>query len=910
MTSNPIIICATSRLARGMQLRAEKEAIIAGKQQWPMVEAYTLEQWLSQVVAQTMLLGDIVSDTLPTHLLSNVSEAFLWEQAITQCLAKHEAAELFDVRAMAKTAIEANQLMFDWQMTEELINSYFMSQETRQFLRWRHTFQALCKQKNAIEIARLTALQIDLLVSNTFDLPSQMVLAGFDRITPLQQRLFEALNAKGCAVTFDNVNVLIPETQRKIKHYALTDSHAECRAAVAWARDKLAENPDVQLAILSPVLGNTRRELIDLLDDTFHPETLLPQYAEMPRCYDSSIGLLLTEYPIVHSALQLLRLASNKSPLNFADVSSILQDAYWGATHELPAKAQLDAVLRQRLNAHYSLEALIKTALTLQTEGVILTETTLHLQKIAQFQQQFIGHAYQLPSVWTVNFTQLLEALSWANTRSLTSHEHQTQQAFFKALQALSSLDVMLGKVAAHEALSKLVELCQATMFQPEAIGNVHIQLLGLLETPALALDAVWVMNMNDQHWPPAVKLNPLLPAELQRNIGIPNASADVQSTFANIVQNRINHCAPDITFSYALKEEDRELRASPLLIKQHAQELTSTLKTLAETLAVPASMQMLDDDIAPIVLSDEKLRGGTKLFATQAICPAWAFYQYRLGAKKIETPVDGMDSMDRGSLLHKVLQFFWQECLSSSDLKAMSEVQKLTAIDKAITKSIEALKLEANVYIPAQILQIEHARLSEIMQHWLNVELERSDFAVRDCEKNYSLDIAGIQVKLTVDRVDELVDGGIVVIDYKSSALVNSSSWADERIAEPQLPIYAALALQADQVVAVCFAQIRTDVTKFAGVAELPDILPDVKSIDKQKAFKHFENWQALMQHWHASLHHIAEEIKGGVASVTYEKDSDLEYCEVKPLLRLPERLLQFENLQSGSHLQADKTN
>ncbi len=259
------------------------------------------------------------------------------------------------------------------------------------------------------------------------------------------------------------------------------------------------------------------------------------------------------------------------------------------------------------------------------------------------------------------------------------------------------------------------------------------------------------------------------------------------------------------------------------------------------------------------------------------------------------------MDSMDRGSLLHKVLQFFWLDCLNLNNLKAMTSLQKQVAIDKAIMKSIEALKLKTNAYIPAQILQIEQARLGQIMQHWLNVELERSDFVVRDCEKTYpALDIAGISVTLTIDRVDELVGGGIVVIDYKTSSVVKNTSWADERIIEPQLPIYAVMALQGEQVVAICFAQIRTDITKFIGVSELTEIFPEVKTTDKQKAFKHFENWQALMQHWHTSLYTIAEEIKTGIAIVTFKKDSDLDYCDVKPLLRLPERLMQFGNLQS----------
>jgi exodeoxyribonuclease-5 len=47
--------------------------------------------------------------------------------------------------------------------------------------------------------------------------------------------------------------------------------------------------------------------------------------------------------------------------------------------------------------------------------------------------------------------------------------------------------------------------------------------------------------------------------------------------------------------------------------------------------------------------------------------------------------------------------------------------------------------------------------------------------------------------------------------------------------------------------------------------------------------------------------LTNIAQEIKQGVASVTVSNEADLTYCDVKPLLRLPERLLQFEHFQAA---------
>ena len=929
LTSNTITICATARLVRGVLAQHQQQQLESGATQWQSAQAYTLQQWLDELISHASLLGFLPSDALPTLTLSSIAETYLWEQAIEACLAKHEAAALFDIRSMAKSAIEANNLMLNWQLAESDINHDFITQETRQFLRWRHTFEDFCAKQNAIESVRLSSLQIALFaqfqqqIIHDLALPKHIQLAGFDRVTPLEARLFNLL--KGCGV---QVEMMATNTHSdtEIEYFAAVDANSECRAAVAWAKQKLTENPKAQLAIISPALGSIRRELADLLDDTFHSETLHSSLYETPRCYDFSLGLALTEYAIVHSALQLLRLAASKADLIFDEVTPLLQDVYWGSQQELDARAQLDAHLRRNMNASYHLESFIKQASKLLTNGTPLAELLENLTQISRFQNQQ-GKQRQVLSAWVTAFVQLLDELHWAKTRSLSSHEFQTQQAFLKCLKELSGLDAIFGNVSASVAVQKITELCNATMFQAEAKGDIRIQILGLLETPAVQLDAVWALNMNDQNWPPAVKLNPLLPADLQRNRGTPNASAAVQSQFASLVHERLMTCAPEVIFSYATKEDERELRPSPLLeiqpesvdnvgralarhvgLKPDLQSFNSqhdefkTIQTLAERLAQPTSLQFLDDFIAPAVLPDENVRGGVNLFAAQAKCPAWAFYQYRLGAAKLETPVDGLDTMSRGSLLHKVLQLFWLDCETLSNLKALTQPLLNEKIDTAIEKSIQALSDEISYHIPPQVLQIERNRLHQLMQAWLTLELERADFVVDACEKKFELDVEGLKLNLSIDRIDKLAQGGLVVIDYKTSAVVNNSSWAEDRIAEPQLPIYVVLALKYEQVVAVSFAKVRSDETKFIGLTAEQDVLPKVTALSKVRensAFYGFGDWDALLEHWYTSLTNIAQEIKTGVTDVTMSNEADLVYCDVKPLLRLPERLLQFEHMQ-----------
>ena len=916
-----VTICATARLSRGLQDAHERKQLALGLTQWRAPEIVTLSQWLNKMLNEALLLGEIDASSLPKFVLTSAAEKLLWEEIINTSLQKQaenqvvDTTSLFDIKSLAQSAIEANKLMIEWQLDESSLKAHqlsnFTSEETRQFLQWRHAFQRLCSHHHALEASRYLALQINSLQKalpnlTANSLPTHIILSGYDRFTPLEQQLLDYLNAAG--VNIKHWQPVVNDAHNL--QIALADSTAECRAAIAWAKATIAHNPNAQLAIISPVLGSLREPLSYLLDDTFHPQTLHPSHYEAPRCYDFSIGLPLTQYPIINSAFNALKHAFPYAKLTQPECATLLQDTYFSSHAELDNRALLDLKLRRKLGRTFNLEQLIYQANAALSQGLHIPQLVTHLT-----QMQLLSATWtkkQKPSVWCVSFTALLQAVDWSSSRALSSHEYQAQQAWLKVFDEFAALDIVLGNINANEAVQRLTQLTHSTMFQPEAKGETHIQLLGLLETVAVELDAIWVMGMNDQHWPPPAKPNPLLPAQLQRSHGTPNACAAVQASFASIVHQRLSQSAKQVIFSYALKDGDRELRASPTLAQIHTVTIIESivdlnLKTLSEKLAEQAAykMQYLDDHLAPAVGSNEVVRGGSQLLKTQAICPAWAFYQYRLGAQSLREPTDGLDSLARGTLVHAALQCFWLTCKSLSALKAMSAQTLQAAIAQAVTAGIQQFCEKQGVIMPTQIMALEQYRLEQLLSAWLLLEVERAVFTVQACEKELTLNLSGIAVKVVIDRIDAISGGSLVIIDYKTGSQVETKSWADERISEPQLPIYASIALHDEQIVAVCFGKVKKDSSQFVGIAAQDDILPNVKDIENLRAdsaFKQFADWDSLILHWQTSLNLIAAEIKNGEASIKFKDENALAYCEVKPLLRLPERLLQFEQLQSAA--------
>ena len=221
-----LTLCATARLSRGLQQYYQQQQTA---EQWQTPHILTLQQWLASVTQRAVLAGELAADFFSPYTLNNFTEKMLWQQAIESSIAKHEFAELFDVASLAQSAIEANALLIEWQIGDDALNDYFMSAETRQFLRWRNRFFGLCEQHRTIEPARLLQRQVAALASSKIALPEHIELVGFDRITPLEQHLIGVLKAKNVQVTIKK----IPPQNNTISQIGLDDINVECRAAVA-----------------------------------------------------------------------------------------------------------------------------------------------------------------------------------------------------------------------------------------------------------------------------------------------------------------------------------------------------------------------------------------------------------------------------------------------------------------------------------------------------------------------------------------------------------------------------------------------------------------------------------------------------------------------------------------------------
>ena len=623
--------------------------------------------------------------------------------------------------------------------------------------------------------------------------------------------------------------------------------------------------------------------LIAALDDALHPEALLAVNAEGPRCYNISLGTPLARQPIVAVALELLQLAANPHRCEQARLAGLLRGPYWSAWQsEADGRARLEAAMRRHLPPTIRIAHWLNFARRFERQGLNIAKSLADFERLLRAIDGASGR--RLPSAWGDVFTELLADAGWPGQRTLSSREWQARDAWRETLEQLGTLDAILGKIALTEANRQLVRLTRERVFQPETVGMPRLEVMGPLEAAGLTFDALWVLGVNDDAWPPPPRPNPLLPADIQRRAKSSNASSEVQLEFSRSIQQRLLHAAPEIIFSWSKGEGDRQLRLSPLLadLPEYA--------APAETVSVTARqvglgrIERLDDYRAPPVAECEQVTGGTKLLQAQALCPAWAFYRYRLGARPLDEPVDGLDAGDRGTLLHRVMERFFAG-RTQTDLAAMTEEQRHSAIHAAVAAAFAAFDGERQESVPPRFAALEMERLATLLGQWLQLEQARPmPFAVIACERQEEVTIEGIELSIKVDRVDELADGRRLIVDYKTGE-PRPRGWEGERLAEPQLPVYAT---QAEEVPAgVMFAKVRADDCGFVGWAEEGVLADGIKAVD----------WPATLARWRLALAAVAREIREGHAAVSFANERDLDYCEVLPLLRLPEAKMQKES-------------
>jgi ATP-dependent helicase/nuclease subunit B len=202
-----------------------------------------------------------------------------------------------------------------------------------------------------------------------------------------------------------------------------------------------------------------------------------------------------------------------------------------------------------------------------------------------------------------------------------------------------------------------------------------------------------------------------------------------------------------------------------------------------------------------------------------------------------------------------------------------------------------EELPAAAREQMPQRYLELEEMRLVRLVKEWLEFERTRVPFTVEATEDDANPTIAGLSLKLRLDRLDRLKDGSLLVIDYKSGT-VATRSWDLPRPDDVQLPLYAAFGLEGEKETGgLVFARVRTGNVCFAGKVRDAAATLD-SSLDGKSGLVRNPLTPEQLSEWKEAIEQLARDFLAGRADVDpRDYPATCERCGLYSLCRVKER-------------------
>jgi probable DNA repair protein len=858
--SRATVITATRRLARTFWQEYSVRQQARGLVSWQSPDVLPWGAWLS-----TLWEEFLYSTPNPPVRLTTWQEYVAWESLVRE----HPASdELLQVGATAAAAQKAWRLAAEWRLDLSAIES-IGNDDARVFAVWAASFRRRCQEHDWVDAARVPDILREHL--KRLHLPERILLVGFDEYTPQEREMIAGLRAAGVAV--EELRTTMPhEADRKVR-IPFPDVRQEIETAARWARWLIETGQPGTIGVVVPDLAARKRQVERIFQSILDPASLLPGHHKAHSLVNLSAGEPLSSYPPIRSALALLAL--NPQENDWQALSSFVRDRYIsGAETERSARGALDVAMRRAGAMRVPMADLHARARGQHSPCPLLGRC---LEGLVQTRQA--GPSYQTAAQWSRGFSAELTALGWPGERVLDSTEYQAVEAWKDALSDLAGTDFIAGSLDRARALSLLRRIAGETMFQPQG-GEAPVQVLGVLEASGLQFDHLWVMGLHDEAWPGPPAPNPFLPIRMQREAGIPRCSPERELAFARLITDRLLASAPDVVISYPIREEDRELAPSPLILritKGEAADLQLWAGELyAKTIHQSRAVERIVDDQGPPINDEAWQRGGTKVFKYQAACPFRAYAELRLGAEDLKEPTPGLDARQRGNAIHHALEEVWKEIRTFDALCQRTDVAEV--ILKAAASAIARIEDERGAPLPARFLALEQQRIERVVVEWLELEKTRPPFEVIQPEGECRGELKGVRFKVRIDRIDRLADGREVVIDYKSGS-PSVHSWDTERPEEPQLPLYSTM--HATPLGGVLFGQVKTGQCRFVGLVDEGVMIPGAEATDLR----------ARIDAWRVVLETLAENFRAGHAETDpMDPDDSCRYCTLAPLCRVAE--------------------
>lgn len=810
--STGTLVVPTARLAAALRRQdaCRHRATDAGA--WQPREVLGLGGWLTRTSLAARCDG-----RLPDFpLLGQEQAQALWAAVITEH-AIDETGRALDLRptqteALARLMVDAEEVVFAWQLHDAWQAPLPLTLEQTLARTWHRRFRERCGELGVSTRARLLeACAARGVVLTAAGASSR----GFENAGPALRDLLppgrSAAAHPGTPTDPTGSSNDAMQHARPSRHhgtpiefgrhygtptlrvYARVED--ECDAALEWAHAMRDAGGEGGVAL---VCLDTRS--VDVLLTRARRWQLTTDLAPgAPAVLNAPLARLPTA-PLVEQALLSLQCATRLTP---ADAIALLTSPFIaGWRTEFGPRARLAARILAERSAALAFTDL--PGLAERGQCPVLSAVLTGLQALLP-----ATRAPRTSSGWVKFVGQWLAAWGWPGHEGLTAQEQAAHDAWWRALDAIGTLDLVLPRAHYGVLLARLRQVVRG-ISDSERLAPDAIDVVGLEEAAVLQPAAVWVLGLHDAAWPAVPASNPLLPPALLKRAGVPGSDIAADARHAQRLLETLRQTAQTAVLSHARHDGDTPRRpgggfawpttdvtpAPSLFARWRPADAPEMLEAMPPEQPVPLSTAAV-----------ARQRGGTAILAAQSLCAFRAFALFRLLADDVEEAEPGIAPRLRGEIAHAAMAALWRELRTQTVARALPGAAREAAIARAVAAAIDETLAGRPPFDPRQ-QALETRRLRRLVAQSMALDLDRPAFEVVAIEAPHRLELGALPLTLRIDRVDRLDDGTELVLDYKTGH-VHRKEWATPRPLAPQLLAYA-LARDAAPLGGIGFVQLR----------------------------------------------------------------------------------------------------
>lgn len=542
------------------------------------------------------------------------------------------------------------------------------------------------------------------------------------------------------------------------------DPTDEVLRAAEWCRGHLERDPWARLLVVVPDLGSRRTTIERVFREVLSPRAYRDAARSTPA-FAIEGGIPLADYAEPREALECLYRLTR--PGDDTALAALLEFHFWE-----PGTRAVRASLAERLRAS-GMRRLWPREFGARLRQLVARETRLsegeHI--VAEDCARRIDSALEaLGRAARGRCRAALRTLGFPWSTALDSDREQVRRHWEEWLTQVESRAFEGHSLSAADAVETMRHLARRERFAPSS-GDVPVTITSALEAPVVRYDGIRVLGLQADRWPEPVSLDPFLPSAMQRHIGFAGATPEQRWLSARNLMDAWRNAAAELVWSWAQGEEESIFQPSPLLgpLADDASTVRAPVPDLAARLRAggAVALESYEDDRGAAYLSDKPIPGGSRALIDQAECPFRAYARHRLGARTSEPAEPGVSALERGRFLHRVLWHVWSLLDDSSERLTQHE----GAVEEAIRCAVDELQRDRRDPLELRWIEREVERARRVLSRWRELEAARPPFRVVFRESPVELLLGATRIALQVDRADQLEDGSLVVIDYKSGA-------------------------------------------------------------------------------------------------------------------------------------------